>query len=156
MFAYCGNNIVNRFDPTGQYMAATDFGFSGGGIGLTGGTSYGGAKTTSQEVARKSNTRGMKSPEFLSGKREAKELIHEAIQAYKEITSFADIYPEVKIYEGISETNDGVNTFINGVQLLRAPVPTCIEDVVGVGLCTWGVLQTVGGFVKTLVGFKEL
>ena len=157
MFAYCGNNAVNRSDPLGQYMVGVDIlNRAGGFSGLPSNTTGGGDNTTCQDLSKKGISQGRESPTFSPGKRKPKELWKIAVRSYIELSSFSDTYPEVKIFEGVDDTIGGISTIKNGVALLFMPVPTCLEDLLGIGLCTLGVLQTIGGFVKTLVGFKEI
>lgn len=43
-----------------------------------------------------------------------------------------------------------------GGTLLFSPVPTSIEDVIGVGLFAYGVMQAAGGLVKVIIGVDSL
>ena len=156
MFAYCGNCPMTFFDPTGQYLAGMDLvNFAGGNIGVPSSTS-GGALSSSQELSRKGFSENGKPPAFSPGKRKPKELLQIALTVCAEFSSLSDIYPEIKIYEGVDDTIGGINNIKNGASLLFTPVPTSLDDLLGVGLLTLGVWQTAGGFVKTLLGFSKL
>ena len=153
MFAYCSNCPIIFYDPIGLYSVATDFGFSGGGVGITGGTSPCSTTSISYEIGKNSNEQASG---FSTAKRKFRELFHEIQKIYSDFESIPDIYPEVKVYQGGKDIKSGIDRIVLGTEYLFSPLPTCVEDVIGVGCITWGILQTTGGFVKMLLGFDDL
>lgn len=161
MFVYCGNNAANRLDPTGQYMVGVDFlNRAGGFVGLSSSVTGGGANTTSRNVAKNNVNKNNKASRFSPGKRKAKELVQvvkrDVMSVVREVNSLPDKYPEIKVYKGGKNIKNGVNNISKGAALLYAPVPTVLDDVIGVGFCAYGVMQAAGGLVTVLLGFESL
>ena len=58
---------------------------------------------------------------------------------------------ELEFLEAISDISEGADHVKDGIKCLFIPMPTLADDLYGIAVATYGVLQTSGGIVKTII-----
>ena len=125
MFAYCNNNPENTIDIAGEIPKELDYRAS---------STYGGGTFGSiipipvpyDEIPYDEDT----------------------LEDWAIENGYAS---ELQLMEAISDISDGVSHVEDGAKYLFVPCPTVSEDLLGVAIATYGVLQTAGGVVKLII-----
>ena len=131
MFAYCNNNPINFGDAFGNQPMRKNTVFindgAGGDIGPIG--------ITNSYYAIKWNTRSKTAP-------------------IKDLIKVVDEFKSSKSGEAILAINQiraGGSNISKGFGLILTPDPIISDDLLGVGLITYGVLQSAGGITKAII-----
>lgn len=129
IFVYCFNNPMACVDPYGQFPLRTEI-TNPNAMLYKNGFIYWGDFPWDEDGELKDT------------------FVKKAPKRYSEMEEVGYVH----LVDGACDVYSGVEDITKGFGLVLVPCPTPIEDIKGVGLMTYGVLELVGGITKIVIG----